>query len=42
MNKKLKQQLKESVKENFGYCSEESHRLLDLIRKDEPDWVNEE
>jgi len=40
MNEDLKKQLKIKIDWNFGYMNEECHKILDKIRKDEPNWCS--
>ena len=42
MNEELKEELKRSINENFGQMNNESHELLYLIRKDEPEWCSDD
>ena len=41
MNEDLKAKLEELIEWNFGYMNKDSHKILDKIRKDEPNWVSE-
>ncbi len=41
MNESLKERLRKLIDWNFGYMDKDCHKILDKIRKDEPNWTSD-